>query len=363
MAPATIKPGPKMTQAREGQAAVRLDDGRVLIMGGTIPFTGKCEMACVAPATASVEIYDPKTGKFSRSGSLAEPRTGGQALLLNDGRVLVSGGYGDAGQDLSTIEIYDPARKASAAVTPPAGIHGLPADSTAVKLADGRVLIAGGMYDQATSSSNSTLIFDPATGGFVDGPLMAQPRQAPLATLLDDGRVLIAGGDYYENGYGSQKDSSELIDPSRPLAAATLLQSQDPATATLLTDGRVLLAGGGPYVDGASCQTPVVPQAFDPKTGSVTTVSPMSKPRTGSAAIELPDGRVLIFGGVDASCTPARTVEAFDPDSGTFQVIATGFPDISEGSATLLSDGQVLIAGGHGSIGWNLSTATWLLKP
>jgi hypothetical protein len=89
----------------------------------------------------------------------------------------------------------------------------------------------------------------------------------------------------------------------------------------------------------------------------------MSKPRTGSAAIELPDGRVLIFGGVDASCTPARTVEAFDPDSGTFQVIATGFPDISEGSATLLSDGQVLIAGGHGSIGWNLSTATWLLKP
>jgi hypothetical protein len=363
MAPATIKPGPKMTPAREGQAAVRLDDGRVLIMGGTIPFTGKCEMACVAPATASVEIYDPKTGKFSPDGSLAEPRSDGQALLLNDGRVLVSGGDGCQYSDCNTIEIYDPAKKASVVVKPPSGMQGLPVDPTAVKLADGRVLIAGGMYDQATSTSNATLIFDAASGAFSQGPLMAKPRQGATATLLDDGRVLIAGGDYYDSGYGYQNNNAELIDPSHPLSQAILLESQDPATSTRLSDGRVLLAGGGPYADGANCETPVAAEVFDPKTERFSPMGPMSTPRTGSAAIRIQDGRVLVFGGLDSNCAAVRTVEAFDPDSGTFQVIATGFPDLTDFSATLLNDGRILIAGGSGNNDWSLTAASWLLKP
>src|SRR5664280_1186035 len=165
MAPATIRPGPAMTMAREGQAAVRLGDGRVLIMGGTVPFTGQCQMACVTPATASVEIYDPSTGKFSPSGSLAVPRSGGQALLLNDGRVLVSGGTGEISGDLSTIEIYDPAQRTSVVVKPPADIKQLPSYPTVVLLADGRVLIAGGSYNVFNSTSHVTLTFDPASGG------------------------------------------------------------------------------------------------------------------------------------------------------------------------------------------------------
>ena len=135
-----------MTVARAGQASVRLGDGRVLILGGTVPFTGKCEMACVSPATEIVETYDPSTGKFSANGSLAEPRTDGRALLLNDGRVLVSGGDGQYGQSLSTIEIYDAAKRTSVVVKLPADIQKLPSYPTVVLLADGRVLIAGGSY-------------------------------------------------------------------------------------------------------------------------------------------------------------------------------------------------------------------------
>jgi hypothetical protein len=362
MAPATLKTGPKMTTAREGQAAVHLDDGRVLIMGGTIPFTGKCGMACVNPATASVEIYDPKTGKFSRNGSLAEPRSDGPALLLSDGRVLVTGGYGgEDGGYLSTIEIYDPAHKASVVVKPPAGQE-LPADPTVVKLADGKVLIAGGIYDQSSSTSSLTLIFDAASGAFSQGPLMAKPRQGATATLLGDGRVLIAGGNYYDSGYNYQNNNAELIDPSHPLSKVVLLESQDPATTTRLSDGRVLLAGGGPNGDGANCPTPVAAELFDPKTERFSPMGPMSTPRTGSAAIAIQDGRVLVFGGVDFNCAAARTVEAFDPDSGTFQVVATGFPDISDFSTTLLDDGEVLIAGGLGSDG-KLMASSWLLEP
>jgi hypothetical protein len=362
MAPATVKPGPAMTEARADQAAVRLDDGRVLIVGGTIPFTGTCAMACIAPATGSVEIYDPSTGKFSPNGSLAEPRTGGKALLLNDGRVLVSGGNGENGTYLSTIEIYDPAQGTSVAVNPPAG---MPFDPTVALLADGRVLIAGGSSDQfGDLTSNATLIFDPASGGFSNGPLMAKPRIGATATLLGDGRVLIAGGDYSDgHGYSYPNGNAELIDPSHPLAQSTLLVFQDyAATPTLLSDGRVLVAGVSSYASGAGCSTPAVPEVFDPRTEKFTPVGPMSTPRSGPAAIKIQDGRVLLFGGMDSNCAAVGTVEAFDPDSGTFQVIATGFPKVTDFSATLLDDGEILITGGTDD-SYAMTAASWLLKP
>jgi hypothetical protein len=355
MVPATVKPGPAMTMARVGQAAVRLGDGRVLIMGGTVPLTGTCAMACIAPLTASVEIYDPSAGKFSPNGSLAAPRSGGEALLLKDGRVLVSGGNGEYGDYLGTIEIYDPGQGTSVVVKPPPAVQ-LPNDSTVVLLADGRVLIAGGSYVSLTSS-NLTQIFDPASGGFSNGPLMAEAREGATATLLDDGRVLIEGS------AGSVDNSAELIDPSNPLSRSTLLASQNnPATSTLLSDGRVLVAEWAPSVIGSGCVTPVASEVFDPRTGRFTPVGPMTTPRSGSTAIKIQDGRVLFFGGMDSKCAATGAVEAFDPDSGTFQVIATGFPDLRDFSATLLDDGEILIAGGNGDSN-GMTAASWFLKP
>jgi hypothetical protein len=353
-----------MTVARAGQAAVRLRDGRVLIMGGYVPFKGKCPMACITPTTASVEVYDPSTGKFSANGSLAEPRSGGEALLLNDGRVLVAGGDGEYGTYLGTIEFYDPAHGSSVVVEPPAGIE-LPFNPTVALLTDGSVLIAGGSTDQfGTTASNATLIFDPASGGFSHGPLMAKPRDGATATLLDDGRVLIVGGSYSEGGYGYTNNNAELIDPSHALSQSTLLVLQhSPVTSTLLSDGRVLVTGGGPYDTGADCTTPPVSEVFDPTTETFTSVGPMSLPPAGSAAITIPDGRVLLFGTLDSTCAAVGTVEAFDPDSGNFQAIATGLPDIRGSSETLLDDGEVLVAGGYGSDWGTMSAASWLLKP
>jgi hypothetical protein len=357
MAPATLKPGPAMPTDRTGQAAVRLGDGRVLIMGGFVPPTGPCEVACHNDPTASVEIYDPSTRKFSPNGSLAEGRSDGRALLLKDGRVLVWGGNLN---QTNTMEIYDPAKKASVAVTPPADTQYLPFDPTVALLADGKVLIAGGVYYGSTS--NVTLIFDPASGGYSNGPLMAESREGATATLLDDGRMLIAGGEYLQDNKDTTNDSAELIDPSHPLSKSSLVESQNAFTSTLLSDGRVLLAGGGPDGNGAACKTPAVSEVFDPKTAKVAPVGPMRAPRIGSAAIRIQDGRVLFFGGVDAACAAVGTVEAFDPDSGTFQVIATGFPKITDFSATLLDDGEILIAGGQSDNGL-MTAATWLLKP
>src|ERR1035437_5381054 len=125
MAPATLKPGPAMPTDRSGHAAVRLGDGRVLIMGGFVPPTGTCAMACIQPTTASVEIYNPRTGKFSPNGSLAEARTDGKALLLKDGRALVWGGN-QSGGERNSMEISAPANKVSVVVKPPAETQLLP---------------------------------------------------------------------------------------------------------------------------------------------------------------------------------------------------------------------------------------------
>jgi hypothetical protein len=355
MAPATIKPGPAMTQARSGQAAARLADGRVLIIGGIVPFTGTCEMACTDPATANVEIYNPNTGKFNSDGSLAGPRSNGQALLLNDGRVLVSGGTGEYGQDLVTLDLYDPGRGTSVVVDSPADIP-LPNDAAVVLLADGRVLLAGGSYALDTTS-NVTVIFDPTSRGFSTGPLMAEARKGAVATLLPDGRVLLVGGE----GSAGNYDSAEVIDPSQPLSQPMLVTSQAyPETSTLLSDGRVLVTEAVPN-SSAGCGTPAVSEVFDPRTEMFTPLGPMSTPRTESTAIKIPDGRVLFFGGMDSNCGAVDTVEAFDPGSGTFHVIATGFPKIGDITATLLDDGEILITGADSRYG--PTTTTWLIKP
>ena len=264
------------------------------------------------------------------------------------------------------MEIYNPATGTSALVKLPANLASLPESAATVLLADGRVLIAGGTYDLDRSSSKATLIFDPASGALSDGPLMAEPREGATATPLADGRVLIAGGEDVEGGYGSGQSDAELIDPSQPLSQSTLLATRgSPITSTLLADGRVLLTEWGPNNSGEDCTTPPVSEVFDPTTETLTSVGPMSQPLAGSAAISIPDGRVLLFGSPDAICEVVDTVEAFDPDSGTFQVVATGFPEISGFSATLLDDGEILIAGGSdNNVYWNGMTArSWLLEP
>jgi WD40 repeat protein len=86
-----------MATARQLLTATPLPDGRVLIAGGN---AGNL----IAPA----ELYDPKTGTFSPTGSMATAREYHTATLLPNGRVLIAGGS-DGTVDLASAELYDPA--------------------------------------------------------------------------------------------------------------------------------------------------------------------------------------------------------------------------------------------------------------
>jgi hypothetical protein len=87
-----------MGTARTDFTATRLADGRVLIAGGDDGWDFQ----------ASAELYDPKAGMFSPTGSMSTTRILHTATLLLDGRVLVAGGADGSPADLASAELYDP---------------------------------------------------------------------------------------------------------------------------------------------------------------------------------------------------------------------------------------------------------------
>jgi hypothetical protein len=121
-----------MTVGRNGHTATLLTNGQVLVAGG-YPNTGN------ANDTASAELYDPHSGSFSATGSMADKRNHHSATLLLDGRVLVAGGVHMPGAN--TAELFDPA---SGTFSPAGTMATSRVLHTATLLSAGRVLVAGG---------------------------------------------------------------------------------------------------------------------------------------------------------------------------------------------------------------------------
>jgi hypothetical protein len=173
----SFQPTGSMHHARVSHTATLLNDGRVLIAGG---YAGD--------VTSSADIYDPKTGAFTETGSMGIARCKHTAGLLPDGRVLIAGGSDNRGWrgNLASAEIYDPhTGKFTAAASLNDSRFKLPDE--AVRLASGRLLIAGG--------SKEVEVYDPASGKFlVASGQISDAWHFLSETKLRDGSVLLAGG-------------------------------------------------------------------------------------------------------------------------------------------------------------------------
>src|SRR5205807_9352939 len=279
-----------MTVARTAFTATLLPNGKVLVAGGDPASVGT-----LPGATATAELYDPSTGSWSITGSMAFPRNGHTATLLPNGKVLVAGGatpgtaYGGAVQSAATAsaELYDPAT-GSWSVT--ASMATARYAHTATLLPNGKVLVAGGYNGSGTTAGAE--LYDPATGSWRSTGSMATARLNHTATLLLGGDVLVAGG---YTGMGSTSDA-ELYDPAtgRWSRTGSLGVTSENSTATLLPSGKVLIAGGdaccgGPHLAGAAL--------YDPSTGEWTVTGSMTTSRTGATATLLRSGKVLVAGG------------------------------------------------------------------
>jgi Galactose oxidase, central domain/Kelch motif len=251
--------GPLSTP-RESHTATLLSDGRVLITGGEDR---------VDHAVASAEIYDPRTGTFSATGSMTVARAFHTATLLPDGRALIAGGNAGTwnydGPFLASAEIYNPKTGGFS----PTGSMATPrAWQTATRLADGRVLVAGG--ENARTDLASAEIYTPKSGKFSPTGSMTVGRVYHAATLLSDGRVLVEGGGSDYSG-GKFLASAELYNPKTGTWTATgsMADQRNLMTATLLRDGQVLVAGG------FGAQAPLASaELYDPKSGTFSQVGP-----------------------------------------------------------------------------------------
>ncbi|MGA9655486.1 MAG: kelch repeat-containing protein, partial [Polyangia bacterium] len=90
-------------------------------------------------------------------------------------------------------------------------------------------------------------LYDPSPGTFAATGSLTVARASHTATLLPSGKVLIAGGEYDDPASGYPPlASAELYDPGAGTFAATgsMTVARYLDTATLLPSGKVLIAGG-----------------------------------------------------------------------------------------------------------------------
>ncbi len=282
-----------MTYARSSHTATRLNNGKVLVVGGTD--NG------VLPGPA--ELYNSATGTFSLTGSLHTPRVAAGAVKLTDGRVLVVGGSGSYGARLASAEIYDPS---TGLFTVTGSMTGPRSEPRLTLLASGRVLVSGG--DGAAWELKTAEIFDPATGHFTATGSMTTERYWHTSTLLGNGKVLVVAG---EVG-GMELNSVNLYDPATGhfTVANPLHTARIDHVAVLLNDGRVLVTGG--FAPGAPPSHPLaLSELYLPTTGTWVATGSMVTARERPTATLLLDGRVLVTGGLceggqDAACAVAE---------------------------------------------------------
>jgi Galactose oxidase, central domain len=169
-----------MTTARFEHTETPLGNGKVLI-AGSVGGSGD--------ALASAELYDEAAGTFTATGNMTGLRSWHTATQVVSGKVLIAGGIsggGINGPHLASAEVYDPKAgrfTATGSMTKARSFH------TATLLTDGSVLIAGGTF------SATVEVFNPSAGTFTAIGSMSGPRQWHTATLLTSGKVLLAGGD------------------------------------------------------------------------------------------------------------------------------------------------------------------------
>ena len=333
-----------MTSARESHTATLLNDGKVLVVGGDAIRHFGCgglppPLFCLVPL-ASAELFDPASGSFTKTGTMASPRTLHTATLLGNGKVLVVGGDSGNGfsSPLATAEIFD---ISTGMFTPTGNMVSARAGHTATLLANGKVVVAGG------SSGDAAELFDPATGEFTATGSMVTSRTNGTATLLKNGDVLVTGGD---DASGNPVATAELFDPTTGMFTPTGSMSVARAahTATLLTSGEVLVTGGR---SSGVANTTVIASAelFDPATGAFVLTGSMESPRELHTAAKRTDGKVLVTGGLSGT-GDLSTAELFDPANGIFTPAGNMQIERFLHTATLLTNGAILVTGGRNTV-------------
>ena len=297
----TCQPTGTMVTARTDHTATLLTNGLVLVAGGQ----------CRGQALNSAELYDPATGMWTSTGSMHLPRSYHTATLLANGQVLVAGGSHLAsppvfsqgippGGASDVSELYDPG---TGAWTITDSLQTARYCHSATRLNDGKVLVAGGYGVQGMADLlASAEVYDPTTKTWSETGSLPQPLIYHTATLLHDGDVLVAGGKTALVPENEDTANAEIYQASTGTwkPTASLDAAVAGHTATLLPDGRVLVIGGttDPEIWSNS-------EIFDTATETWHASPGLNRGRSLPTATLLADGQIFVTGGIYAAGSPA----------------------------------------------------------
>lgn len=191
-------PGPDMSEWKAGASAITLDNGLIMIAGGLTL------LAILLPTPAisqRIELYDPQNGDFifGPNARMNEPRTLFNMVKLADGRVLVAGGVGGPILFVSTIadaEVYDPATAMFHEIEDIPVATGL---ASSTLLSNGNVMIAGGSggTPDLPIPLKSVHIWDASQGligAWTSYPDLQSEHAGGMVATQEDGTVCVAGG-------------------------------------------------------------------------------------------------------------------------------------------------------------------------
>ena len=330
-----------LNNGRDTHRATLLDDGRVLITGG---------FSQGAVATASAEVFISGTETFQNlTNSMRHARAGHTATLLTDGRVLITGGWyrTDGGQTdvRQTAEVFDPTDNSFAFIT---GMTEPRADHAAVRLPNGTVLITGGsaLENGFLVDLDTAEIFNPTTNTFAPAAnLMNTFRAQHCAIMRADATVVLAGGsisDFRPEEYdffgGAFTSMNQAASDARRFGAAC---AQFESGAVAVAGGEVL--GTVLHINTAN---------FVQNTGSG-----LSRPRSYATATRIKRDQILVAGGIDfsngsfieSSCD--LLIEGGFGGSNTFPTQVRFSTGMAFHTATILATGDILFCGGRNENG------------
>jgi hypothetical protein len=348
-----------------------LPSGEALIVGGT-----------------HSELYDPGTELWTLTDNSTYKHTHFTSAILQTGKLLASGGIYQFSRAHNRCEIYDPSDgewtpkpslyidRAAHTVTPlpiiptrncstnvliaggenPSGalkkcelcnyclehviitgeLNEGRSHHTAVLLASGEVLAAGGKDGGALASSE---LFNVASESwnYTTGP-MSDARFDHTATLLKDGRVLVTGG---ESSPGTYLNTCEVYSGGSWTTTGVMATQRTRHSAVILRNGNILVIGGRTAGGAATDVCEIWNGASWSGAGSLTTG------RYLHTTTLLQSGKVLVVGGTSDGSTPLQSCEIYDPAGNSWSAEADLNTARYLHNTTLLYSGLVLTTGGY----------------